>query len=101
MFVAWATTRGTALVDREIYLPQVWTNDRERCAAAHVPETVGFATKPRFAEKMIARIVPGLPENTWLATDEVYGRDGAFRSFAENGQRVQIEVSVQALGGRM
>lgn len=86
VFAAWATARGTALVDREIYLPQVWTDDCERCAAAHVPETVGFATKPRLAEKMTDRILPGLPENTWLAADKVYGRDGAFRSFAESRQ---------------
>jgi len=67
----------------------VWTDDRERCAAAYVPETVGFATKPRLAEKMIDRVLPEfpeLPENTWLAADEVYGRDGAFRSFAESRQ---------------
>ncbi|MFD1276366.1 IS701 family transposase [Streptomyces kaempferi] len=86
VFAAWATTRGATLVDREIYLPQVWTGDRERCAAAQVPETVGFATKPRLAEKMIDRILPELPENTWLAADEVYGRDGGFRSFAESRQ---------------
>ncbi|MCX4427574.1 IS701 family transposase [Streptomyces mirabilis] len=86
VFAAWATTRGATLVDREIYLPQVWTGDRERCAAAQVPETVGFATKPRLAEKMIDRILPELAENTWLAADEVYGRDGAFRSFAESRQ---------------
>jgi SRSO17 transposase len=49
VFAAWATTRGATLVDREIYLPQAWTDNRERCAAAHVPETVGFATKPRLA----------------------------------------------------
>ena len=83
VFAAWATTRGATLVDREIYLPRIWADDRERCTAARVPETVRFATKPRLAEKMIDRILPELPENTWLAADEVYGRDGGFRSFAE------------------
>ena len=38
-----------ALVDRELYLPAVWTTDRERRQAAGVPESVGFATKPQLA----------------------------------------------------
>ena len=84
VFAAWATARGTALIDREIYLPRAWSDDPVRCATAHVPETVGFATKPRLAQTMIDRILSELPENTWLAADEVYGRDGAFRSFAES-----------------
>lgn len=43
---------------------------------AQVPETVGFATKPRLAEKMIDRIRPLLPEGTWLAADRQAGRRG-------------------------
>ncbi|MGW6542807.1 IS701 family transposase [Streptomyces massasporeus] len=77
VMAAWATGRGQALIDRAIYLPSQWADDRARCRAAHVPDTVAFATKPRLAEQMIARIVPDLPENrVWVAADEVYGRDG-------------------------
>ena len=84
VMAAWATTAGQALIDRELYLPKEWTADRERCRAAHVPGQVGFATKPRLAEQMIDRILPSLPEGrVWVAADEVYGRDGAFRAFLE------------------
>ena len=62
VMAAWVTSRGQALIDRELYLPGEWTSDRARCRAAHVPDEVGFATKPRPAEKMIARIVPDLPQ---------------------------------------
>jgi hypothetical protein len=82
VFAAWATSRGAALIDREIYLPRAWADDRERRVAAQVPETARFATKPRLAETMIDRIPPQLPTGTWLAADEVYGRDGGFRSRA-------------------
>lgn len=48
MFAAYATTRGHTLVDRELYLPKSWTEDRERCRAARVPDD-------RVAESFNAR----------------------------------------------
>ncbi|MER7468760.1 IS701 family transposase [Streptomyces sp. NPDC097981] len=93
VMAAWATSRGQALVDRELYLPRPWTEDRARCEAAHVPEAVAFATKPRLAEKMIERIWPECPHGTWAAADEVYGRDGAFRAFLEE-HRIPYVVNV-------
>jgi SRSO17 transposase len=96
VMAAWATAGGQALIDRELYLPKEWTGDRERCRAAHVPDHVGFATKPRQAEQMINRIVPDLPEGrVWVATDEVYGRDGGFRAFLEK-LRLPYAVTVPA-----
>lgn len=38
VFAAYATTRGHALIDRELYLPKSWTGDQERCRAARIPE---------------------------------------------------------------
>ena len=32
VFLAYATGRGHALIDRELYLPVSWTDDPERCA---------------------------------------------------------------------
>ncbi|CAM4395912.1 IS701 family transposase [Nocardiopsis rhodophaea] len=96
VLAAWATTRGHALIDRELYLPKEWTDDPRRCQAAHVPEGTGFATKPRLAERMIERILPDLPEGrVWIAADEVYGRDGRFRAFLE-AHRLPYAVTVQA-----
>jgi SRSO17 transposase len=46
---------GHALVDRELYLPQSWTGDRDRCRAAGVPDQVTFATKPTPATRMLTR----------------------------------------------
>jgi SRSO17 transposase len=96
VMAAWATTAGQALIDRELYLPKEWTDDRERCRAAHVPGQVGFATKPRQAGQMTDRILPSLPEGrVRVAADEVYGRDGAFRAFLEK-HRLPYAVTVQA-----
>jgi SRSO17 transposase len=66
-FLAYASARGHALVDRELYLPGSWTQDRDRCRAAGVPDEVGFAAKPRQAMAMLARALeagcrlPGSP----------------------------------------
>src|SRR5215207_5290180 len=55
VFLAYAGPKGHALIDRALYLPKEWTDDRERCDAAGVPATVRFATKPRLAERMLKR----------------------------------------------
>ncbi|MDQ1651609.1 MAG: hypothetical protein QOI35_809 [Cryptosporangiaceae bacterium] len=54
-FLAYASAAGHALIDRELYLPESWTADRERCRAAGVPDEVEFATKPRQAIAMLER----------------------------------------------
>ena len=53
VFLTYAIHADHTLVDRELYLPKSWTQDRERCRAAHVPEEVSFATKPELAARML------------------------------------------------
>jgi len=62
VFLGYGSPEGHALMDRELYLPKEWTNDRERCAAAAVPDDTDFATKPQLAQRMIERaITAGVP----------------------------------------
>lgn len=42
VFLAYGTVAGLALIDRELYLPKVWTDDRVRCAAARISDAVRF-----------------------------------------------------------
>jgi len=46
VFVTYAARRGHALIDRSLYLPRSWVEDRARCRVAGVPESVEFVTKP-------------------------------------------------------
>src|SRR5712692_3650925 len=46
VFLAYVTARGHTLIDRELYLPLDWCEDRNRCRVAGVPESVCFQTKP-------------------------------------------------------
>jgi SRSO17 transposase len=84
VFLAYAVPGGgRALIDRELYLPQSWTDDRDRCAQAGIGDDVGFATKPELARQMIERAVDaGMPFG-WVAADEVYGQHGPLRDWLE------------------
>src|SRR5260221_141160 len=54
VFLAYAGPDGSrALIDRELYLPEKWTGDRERCRGAGIGDEVAFATKPELARRMI------------------------------------------------
>ena len=87
VFLAYASGRGHALIDRELYLPQDWAEDDARRATAGIPRAVSFATKPQLAQRMIARaIAAGMPF-AWVVGDEVYGSDRRLRRFLEQHER--------------
>ncbi|SNR29421.1 DDE superfamily endonuclease [Blastococcus mobilis] len=54
VFLAYATPAGRAFLDRELYLPKPWIEDRARCAEAGIGPTVEFATKPELALAVLA-----------------------------------------------
>src|SRR5580765_1885203 len=55
VFLVYAAPRGSAFLDRALYLPKVWTVDAHRRQEAGIPETVEFATKGELARAMLAR----------------------------------------------
>lgn len=83
VFAAYVSSKGAALVDRALYIPEVWANDRERCRKAHIPDDVGFATKPELARRMVERALARNAPFRWVAGDEVYGRDSQLRAYLE------------------
>jgi SRSO17 transposase len=83
VFLAYASRHGHALIDRELYLPQSWIEDRPRCRQAGVPDRVEFHTKPQLARGMLARaLAAGVPV-AWVTADAVYGGDGRLRRWLE------------------
>jgi SRSO17 transposase len=94
VFLTYASARGRALIDRELYLPErSWCADRERCRQAAVPDQVAFATKPQFAQRMIGRAVEAGVPFAWVAADEVYGQNPALRSWLE-GKAISYVMAV-------
>ena len=84
VFLAYAAPDGSrALIDRELYLPEKWAGDRDRCRAAGIGDDVAFATKPELAEKMIGRAAAAGVPFSWVAGDEVYGGNPGLRSWLE------------------
>lgn len=73
VFASYVSRHGHAFIDRALYLPKAWTDDPVRLSAAHVPEAVGFATKPRLAMQMIKRAIAAAVPFAWVAADSVYG----------------------------
>ena len=62
-----------------LYLPLEWTADAERRAAAGIPETIGFLTKPEIAlEQIRAACAAGLPRGVVLM-DAGYGTNTRLR----------------------
>jgi SRSO17 transposase len=62
VFLAYASSRGPALMDRDVYVPKSWTDDRDRCRAAGVPDQVSFATKVALGRRMLTRALDaGVP----------------------------------------
>ncbi|WP_446220840.1 IS701 family transposase [Micromonospora sp. IBHARD004] len=73
--LSYASPLGHTLVDVALYLPKSWTEDPARRAEAGMPDTVGFATKPQLARRLIeTALADGLPCR-WVAGDEAYGGD--------------------------
>ena len=81
VFLAYASPRGRALIDRELYLPKSWTGDRDRCDKAGVPEDVEFATKPEQGVAMLARAHAAGVLTGWVTADEAYGQNRGFRDW--------------------
>lgn len=84
MFVAYAAPDGSrALIDRELYLPQKWTGDRDRCRAAGAGDDAAFAAEPELARQMFERAVKAEVPFAWAAGDAVYGGNPKLRGWLE------------------
>jgi SRSO17 transposase len=84
VFLAYASGKGRAFIDRELYLPRSWTNDPARCRAARVPAEVPFRTKPQLARVLLERALEAGVPAAWVTADEVYGGDPALRVWLED-----------------
>ncbi|MDT0354110.1 IS701 family transposase, partial [Pseudonocardia charpentierae] len=92
-FLAYATSKGRTLIDRELYLPKTWTADRDRCQAAAIPEEIEFATKTVLAQQMLDRALSAGVPAAWVTADEAYGQDYKFRTWCEK-RRIGYVVAV-------
>jgi SRSO17 transposase len=83
VYLVYATDAGHAMMDRELYVPRSWIDDRQRLQAAGVPSQLGFATKPALATQMLTRALDAEIPAAWVTGDEVYGADPRLRAELE------------------
>lgn len=88
VFLAYASGKGHALIDRALYLPQQeWCDNAARRAAAAIPDAVVFATKPALAGQMIGRALDAGIPCAWVLGDEIYGSDRRLRMDLERREQ--------------
>jgi SRSO17 transposase len=90
VFLAYASRAGHTLLDRELYLPAAWTDDRERCRSAGIPDARAFATKPALARQMLARTRTAGVAMAWITGDAIYGDDRALRQYLEAHRQAYV-----------
>lgn len=83
VFAAYASPKGRALVDRELYLPKSWMSDQGRCRAARIPEEREFATKGDLAKAMVRRALTSPLPVAWVTADSAYGQEWRLRRMLE------------------
>ena len=93
VYLTYASDKGHAIEDRELYLPRDWTTNAERLQAAGVPGPVQLATKPTLATAMICRALDASTPTGWVAGDEVYGANPQLRTTLE-ARRVGYVLAV-------
>src|SRR5262249_20915701 len=74
----YSSAKGHTFMDRRLFLPEEWADDRGRRAEAGVPPGVIFRTKPQRALEMVAAAAAdGVPSRR-AGGDGVYGDRPAF-----------------------
>lgn len=90
VFLAYASPRGRAFLDRALYLPKAWVQNAERREEAGIPPEVAFATKGDLAQAMLERAFAAAVPAAWVTGDEVYGNDGDLRRWLESEERPYV-----------
>jgi SRSO17 transposase len=94
VFLAYASPKGAALVDRRLFLPEDWAADSERREKAKVPTDVDFASKSELGLVMLQRAFAAGAPKGWVAGDEAYGKNGNLRKWlVENGHPFVLAVA--------
>jgi SRSO17 transposase len=81
------------LLDGELFLPQSWADDPDRCRRARIPEDMTHRPKWRIGLELYDRAVANGVRFEWLTFDEAYGQTPAFLfELDRRGQRYVAEI---------
>jgi SRSO17 transposase len=81
------------LLDGELYLPESWAADRQRCREAGIPDTMTYRPKWQIALELYDRAIGNGLRFDWLTFDEGYGsKPELLRELTARNQRYVAEV---------
>lgn len=63
----------TGMLSSDLFLPQVWDADRERCRRAHIPDELTYRPKWRIALDQVRDALGEGVRFNWITFDEEYG----------------------------
>lgn len=91
--LGYATGDFHCLLDGDLFLPESWHADRERCRRAGIPDEVAYRPKTEIALELYDRAVAHGVHFEWLTFDEWYGGKPPFlRALAARGQKFVGEI---------
>lgn len=97
--LAYARDGFHCLLDGELFLPESWSDDRDRCREAGIPEDMVYRPKWKIALELYDRARSNGLHFDWATFDEGYGgKPGFLRELAARGQRFVGEVPRNFMG---
>jgi SRSO17 transposase len=97
--LAYATGDFHCLLDGDLFLPESWSEDRDRCRAAGIPDDVVYRPKWQIALELYDRACGNGVLFDWLTFDEGYGGKPEFlREVAIRQQLFVAEVPTTFTG---
>ena len=99
VFAGYASRHGYALVDQQLFLPEVWWTDayaarRTRC---NVPPALTFQSKPQLAAAMLQAIAhEGLLPFKYVVADCLYGNSPDFLAAVDTCVGITTFVAIPA-----
>ena len=87
------------LLDGELFLPESWSEDRQRCQEAGIPDTMVHRPKSEIALYLYDRAVKNGISFDWLTFDEGYGsKPELLRKLTQRCQNYVAEVPKSVMG---
>jgi SRSO17 transposase len=77
-------------VTARLYLPKIWTDNRERCREAHIPEDMPFQTKPEIALALVDQARAWEVPFKGVVADSGYGDNPGFLAGLEERQLAYV-----------
>jgi SRSO17 transposase len=91
--LGYATGDFHCLLDGDLFLPESWSRDRERCRRAGIPDEVVYRPKSEIALELYDRSISHGMRFGWLTFDEWYGGKPQFlRALTVRGQKFVAEI---------